>query len=111
MTNQEWEQGMNELRDAQLATQRLIERNETSWYERFEAERVNWNERFVAEQTRWDERFETLTSTVRDLISVGRIHEQRLANVEEGIAEMRAALTSMMRSMDRFIRGQQSNGH
>ena len=69
---------MNELRDAQLVTQRLMERQETA--------------------------LETLTSVVHS-------HEQRLANAEDGIAEMRSALTSVMNSIDRFIRGQERNGH
>jgi hypothetical protein len=89
MTNQDWEQRMSELRDAQLVTQRLMERNEKDW----------------------NGRFETMISGVQSLVSIVHSHEQRLGNAEDEIAAMRAALTSMMQSIDRFIRGQQSNGH
>jgi hypothetical protein len=36
MANSEWQVKMNELRDAQLVTQRLMELNERRWNERFE---------------------------------------------------------------------------
>ncbi|MBI2817770.1 MAG: hypothetical protein HYX72_12605 [Acidobacteria bacterium] len=73
---------MNELRDAQLVTQRLMERHEREW----------------------NERFETLTSIVHG-------HEQRLANAENGIIEMRAALSSVLTSLDNFVKGLRPNGN
>jgi hypothetical protein len=122
MATEEWEQKMNELRDAQLATQRLIEHNERSWRERFEADRQDWSQRFEAQQVDWSRRFdtqqvdwnrriETLIGSVQSLVSIVQGHEQRLGNTEDEIAAMRAALTSLMQTVDRFIRGQQSNGH
>jgi hypothetical protein len=36
MTNQEWEKAIMELRDAQLVTQRIIERQARDWSDRFE---------------------------------------------------------------------------
>jgi hypothetical protein len=135
MTNQDWELRMNELRDAQLATQRLIEHNEKSWNQRFEDQRKESK----AQQADWNDRFGTVTAAVQSLITVGRIHEQRLAKSEDrlarfeellarseerlarsedrlaksedGVAEMRAALSSLIQTIDRFIRGQQRNGH
>ena len=42
--------------------------------------------------------------------NMDRLQEKARAH-EDGIAEMRAAQTSLIRTMDEFIRGQGSNGH
>lgn len=79
MTEQEWESKMNELRDAPLVAQRLIEMNERRWNERFERNEHIWNERF--------------------------------ARHDNEIAELRAAMASLIEHLDQFIQGRQSNGH
>ena len=75
MKDQDWESKINELRDAQLVTQRLMELNER----------------------KWDARFERLTSVVER-------HDNE-------IAELRAAMASLIEHIDQFIQGRQSNGH
>lgn len=82
MTNQEWENRMNELRDAQLVTQRLMELNERKWNERFE---------------RHDNEIAQLRSGTLELSS--------------GVLELRSAMASLIQHIDRFIQGRQSNGH
>jgi hypothetical protein len=37
--------------------------------------------------------------------------QQKVEAHEDGIAELRAAQTALIRTMDQFIRGQGSNGH
>ena len=81
MTNRDWAAGINDLRGAQPVPQHLMERQEKAW----------------------NERFETLLSMVHS-------HEARLAKAEDGIAEMRSALPSLLSTFDRFICGQHSNG-
>jgi hypothetical protein len=96
MSDQEWVRKMNELRDAQLVTQRLMELNERKWDARFE----EWE----ARSEEWDARFATLTSVVE-------AHENRLALAEDSMAELRAALSSLIANMDSFIKGLRHNGH
>ena len=75
MANEEWASKMDELRDAQLVTQRLMDRHEREWNERF-----------------------------------ARL-EAKVESHEDGIAEMRAAMSSLFKRMDRFIQGlERGNG-
>ena len=89
MTSQEWESGMNELRQAQLATQRLIELNIAAFDKRLEAM-----------DKKWDERFDRLTSIV----------EKYQAQNQEQISELRAAMVSLVATVDSFIKAR-PNGH
>ena len=87
MTNQEWESGMNDLRQAQMATQRLIELNIKAFDQRLEKvdQRVD----------KIDQRLEKLTRTVEKL--------------SDQMLELRAAVASLVTTVDRFIQGG-SNG-
>jgi len=87
MTQQEMENALKELRDAQLVHVRLLDRHEREWNER-----------------------------MRELVGVVASHEQRLAGVEErlarqeerhedGMLELRAAMERLFEHMDRFIQG------
>ncbi len=89
MTNQEWESGMNDLRQAQLATQRLIELNIAAFDKRLEAT-----------DKKWDQRFDRLTSIV----------ESYQAQNQAQIAELRAAMTSLVAHIDNYIQGRGPNG-
>jgi hypothetical protein len=95
MTNQEWEGRMNELRDAQLVTQRLMELNER----------------------RWNERFEEMHAGLHVLVSRVDRHDVEIAEFRSGMLEfssgmleLRAAMASLVEHIDRFIQGRQSNG-
>lgn len=89
MANTEWDSKMNELRDSQLGSQRLLERLEGTVKDNNEQLRV-------------------LTSVVLQ-------HENQVADLrlrhENDVAELRAMMTSLIANIDRFIQGWQSNGH
>jgi hypothetical protein len=89
MPDQEWENKMNELRDSQLVTQRLLERLEGT----------------VGQ----------IGEHVQVLTSVVLRHENEIAELrsrrKSDISELRAMLASLITNIDRFIQGWQSNGH
>src|SRR5579871_972415 len=99
MANQEWENRMNELRDSQLVTQRLLERLEGS------VGRLGDNvEHMEARVDRIGEAVEIIaTNTIR-------LQEQARAH-ENDIVELRSAMISLIANIDRFIQGRQPNGH
>ena len=98
MTNQEWESGMNDLRQAQLATQRLLELNIAAFDKRLEE-----SERKREETDRkWNERFDRLTSLVES-------HDHQMAEFRDGMLELRAAMVSLASTLDTFIKGR-TNG-
>ncbi|MBI2818229.1 MAG: hypothetical protein HYX72_14940 [Acidobacteria bacterium] len=77
MKNQDWESKINELRDAQLVKQRLIELNERRWNERFERNEHIWNQRFE----RHDNEIAELRATMASLIEhVDRFIQGRQSN-------------------------------
>jgi hypothetical protein len=82
MTNQEWEERLNDLRDAQVVTQRLMELNERNW----------------------ERRFEQLTDTVDDIASA-------VVQLADAQRITQASLDSLIGNIDRFIQGRQGNGH
>jgi hypothetical protein len=107
MTNQEWESGMNDLRQAQLATQRLLELNiaafdrrmeatENRWEKRMDAAEDSWEKRMEATDKKWNERFDRLASMAES-------HESQ-------ILELRAAMVSLVTTVDNFIKAR-PNGH
>jgi exonuclease VII small subunit len=90
MTFEEMERGINEIRDVQLVTARLMDRHERDWKERFE---------------RAENRVERLEAGLEHLLRAMQSHE-------DGIAEMRAAMVKLFDRMDRFIQGMdRENGH
>ena len=89
MANSEWQEKMNELRDAQLVTQRLMEVNERRWNERFEK-----HDGMIAKH---DE-------------AIAK-HDEAIAKHDEALARMEAAMYRLFEHIDQFIQGKQSNGH
>jgi predicted nucleic acid-binding Zn-ribbon protein len=103
MANQEWESRMNELRDSQLVSQRLLER-------------VEQTVRDNSEQLR------ALTSVVlrheNDIAELRSRHENDIHEHQVSIGahqvsidELRAMMASLITNIERFIQGRQSNGH
>ncbi len=82
MSDHEWVGRLNELRDAQLVTQRLIELNERNW----------------------ERRFEQLTDTVNHIASA-------VIQLADAQRITQASLDSLIGNIDRFIQGRQGNGH
>jgi hypothetical protein len=85
MSDQEWDRKMNELRDSQLVTQRLLDQLEV--------------------------KMDDTNEQVRALTSVVLQHESRFDKHDDEMAEIRAALASLISNIDRFIQGRQANGH
>ena len=90
MTFEEMEKSIQEIRDVQLVTARLMDRNERESKERFD---------------RAEERIERLEAGIEHLLRAMQSHEG-------GIAEMRSAMVKLFDRMDRFIQGMdRENGH
>jgi len=67
---------------------------------------------------RWNDRFDRLTTIVEGLASVAHDHSVTTTEMQTTIKELtdaqritQASLDSLIAGIDRFIRGQQSNGH
>ena len=128
MTNEQWEVGMQELRDAEIATQHLLgklaERHDTDFAGLRDAQLVTQRVMQLNEK-KWDERFEKLTETVENLTgTVGNLTGtvEKLAGTVERIAlsdeqsqarisELQGMMNSLIANIDRFVQGRQSNGH
>jgi len=85
MNNQDWESRINELRDAQLVAQRLMEKLER---------KVDEHEDGIAEK--------------RSAITTSASHGGEL---HEATGELQAAMISLVAQIDRFVQGRGSNGH
>ncbi len=125
MNNEEWQERMNELhqaqlttqnllltmaerhdreigeiRDSQLVMQRLMEENERKWAGRFE---------------RHDEEMGDLRAGLADLrggLTASRqLYDVEMAEFRAGMQELRAAMNSLIAHIDRFVQGRNPNGH
>ena len=96
MANSEWQEKMNELRDAQLVTQRLMEVNERRWNERFEK-----HDAMIAKHN------EAIAKHDEAIAK----HDEAIAKHDEALARMEAAMYRLFEHIDQFIQGKQSNGH
>ena len=100
MTNQEWESRMNELRDAQLFTQQMLqklaERHDNDIIQLREAHLVTQRLMELNER-RWSERFQR--------------HDDQIAEFRAGMLELRVAMSSLIAHIDRFVQGRGPDGH
>jgi len=91
---------MNELRDAQLVTQQLLqklaERHDNDIQQLRDSQLVTQRLMELNER-RWNARFER--------------HDEEIAELRTGMLELRAAMTSLIAQIDRFIQGHGSEGH
>ena len=83
MTNNEIQATLKQIADTQLVHAKLILDKEREWKQ-----------------------------SMNDLREVMKHHEDRLAANEDGLATMQAALTTLLKTMDDFIKGlNRENGH
>lgn len=103
MANQEWESRMNELRDSQLVSQRLLERVEETVRE------IGENTVYLQKQVQKHENdIAELRSRHENDIHA---HQISIDAHQVSIDELRAMMASLIANIDRFIQGRQTNGH
>ena len=107
MVNQEWESRMNELRDSQLVSQRLLERLEGTVKDNNEQLRV-----LTSVVLRHENEIAELRSRhENDVAELRSRHENDFQAHQVSVEELRAMMASLIANIDRFIQGRQSNGH
>ena len=117
MTDQDWEGKVNQIRELQLLTQEMMLKSA----QRHDSEIAQLRESQLASQRlldRLEEQVQGLTSDIQGLTSDVQVlttDVQGLTSLavrhDNSIAELRAMMASLIANIDRFIQGRQTNGH